>query len=120
MSENKNQYDGQGTQKSRLDQRHTVMVVTDGKAAFRRYGDLGKDVQTRIDDAVDIVCRKLREARDADPTGDLAVEPFQEKLWCKVGVQEGAIGAGCGIFGYWCSVWVHPEKGVAANCGSIN
>jgi hypothetical protein len=97
-----------------------VMVVSNGKAVFRRYAELSAGDQQRLDRAAAIVYQDLMRARAEDPSGRLAVEPFQEELWCNAGIVDGALGVGCGHAGYWCSVWIHPELGVTASCGSSN
>lgn len=113
----KKQGAGEGDGEVRVSPSQRVMVVTNGEAVFKRYSELSADYQHKIDRAITIAYQELMRARAADPSGSLATEPFQDQLWCKVDVIEGALGVGCGIFGYWCSVWIHPDKGVAANCG---
>lgn len=97
-----------------------VMVVSNGKAVFRRYVELSADDQERLDRAIAIAYQDLARARAADPSGRLAVEPFQKEAWCNAAIIDGALGVGCGISGYWCSVWIHPEQGVTASCGSVD
>lgn len=97
-----------------------VMVVSNGKAVFRRYAELSAGDQQRLDRAIAIAYQDLMKARAADPSGRLAVEPFQEELWCNAAIIDGALGVGCGHSGYWCSVWIHPDQGVAASCGSVD
>lgn len=99
---------------------HIVMEVQNGKAEFRDYGELNPDTQKRIESALAMVHDNIRRTIDADPAGDFAIEPFGEKWWCKIDVIDGALGVGCGIGRYWCSVWIHPDHGVAANCGNVN
>jgi hypothetical protein len=97
-----------------------VMVVSNGKAVFRRYTELSADARQQIDRAIAIAYEDLMKARAADPSGRLAVEPFQKELWCNAAIIDGALGVGCGISGYWCSVWIHPDQGVTASCGSVD